>query len=147
MKEINRLVIRLITESALLWIIAFAIILLFETGVLPEGELTGYARLEFFLETGAIILTLLIIPLLLKPSGRKLDDIRKLALPDAIKAYRRQNAVRLLLSAIVIWGNLVLYYATLDNTGGLCALTGGAAALYCLPSRKRVVNELNIEEP
>lgn len=147
MKEINQLLMRQIIEFALLWIIAFSIIVLFETGILSEGELAGHAQLEFFLETGAIILTLLIIPFSLKQFGQKLNYIRELTLLDAIKAYRKWNTVRLLIFAIIIWGNLILYYVTLNNIGGLCALISSAAALYYLPSKKRVINELNIEEP
>lgn len=147
MKEINQLLMRQIIEFALLWIIAFSIIVLFETGILSEGELAGHAQLEFFLETGAIILTLLIIPFSLKQFGQKLNYIRELTLLDAIKAYRKWNTVRLLLFAIIIWGNLILYYVTLNNIGGLCALISSTAALYYLPSKKRVINELNIEEP
>lgn len=146
MKEIKQTLIRQKTEFALLWIIALCIITMFETGIIHEGELAGQATIEFYLETGAIILTLLIIPLSLKLFTRKLNNLRELTLRDAIKAYQRWNSVRLSLLAIIIWGNLILYYITLNNIGALCALISSIAALYCIPSKERIINELNIQE-
>lgn len=146
MKEIKQTLIRQKTEFALLWIIALCIITMFETGIIHEGELAGQATIEFYLETGAIILTLLIIPLSLKLFNRKLSHFRKLILIDAIKAYQQWSSIRLFLLAIIIWGNLVLYYITLNNIGALCALISSIAALFCIPDKKRIINELNIQE-
>ena len=44
----------------------------------------------------------------------------------------------------------MLYYATMNSIGGLCALVSGIAALFCVPGTRRLMNELEItnnEEP
>lgn len=46
--------------------------------------------------------------------------------------------------AIVTFLNIYVYYTTLDNIGGLCALIGVTASIFCLPSEKKLKEELNI---
>ncbi len=48
--------------------------------------------------------------------------------------------------------NLSFYYLTLNNTGVLCAMMALIASLFCVPTRKRMLDELDLvkeenEEP
>lgn len=146
MEELNKWLRRQQGEYALFWLLSLGVVVLFETGLLDEGGLAGDARLEFVLETFAILLTLGVIPFALKLSGMRRAHLRALPLLEALRAYHRAGWVRLLLLGIVVWGNLVLYYLTLNSIGGLCALLGCIAALFCVPSRHRMLNELEITE-
>jgi hypothetical protein len=42
--------------------------------------------------------------------------------------------------------NLVVYYLTLNQLSMFCALMAMVASLFCWPSSKRVLNELNLTE-
>lgn len=116
----------------------------FECGWLEEGSLTGHARLEFGLETAAILLTLLGIPLSLKLFSRRVVRLRTLPLLASLRAYHRLSLLRLSILAFIVWGNLLLYYTTVNSIGGLCALLGCIASLFCVPGRRRLMNELEI---
>ena len=150
MKEIKKWTRRMQAEYALLWLTALAIAAAFECGWCEEGALLGRPRAEFALETTSILLTLGLIPTALRLFGRRVNALRDLPLRTALKAYHRRNLARLALLAIPIWGNLMLYYATMNSIGGLCALVSGIAALFCVPGTRRLMNELEItnnEEP
>ena len=70
--------------------------------------------------------------------------IVKSSLQVAMRLYKRWNEIRLLMLAIVTFLNIYVYYTTLDNIGGLCALIGVTASIFCLPSEKKLKEELNI---
>ena len=78
--------------------------------------------------------------------SRKVLTWRALPLLEALKAYHRWNLIRLIMLAVIAWGNLVLYYLTLNNIGGLCALLACLAALFCVPGKRKLMNELEITE-
>ena len=144
MEEIKKWTRRLLWEYGLLWVVAAALMATFECGWLEEGSLTGHARLEFGLETAAILLTLLGIPLSLKLFSRRVVRLRTLPLLASLKAYPRLSLLRLSILAFIVWGNLLLYYTTVNSIGGLCALLGCIASLFCVPGRRRLMNELEI---
>lgn len=146
MEEIRKWVHWQQGEYALFWLLALGVALLFEGGLLDEGGLVGQAQLEFMLETLTILLTLGMIPLALKLFTWRRARLRALPLLDALRAYHHIGLVRLLLLGLVVWGNLVLYYLTLNSIGGLCALLGCIASLFCVPGRRRTLSELEIEE-
>ena len=150
MKEIKKWTRRMQAEYALLWLTALAIAAAFESGWCEEGALLGRPRAEFALETASILLTLGLIPTALRLFGRRVNALRDLPLRTALKACHHRNLARLALLAIPIWGNLMLYYATMNSIGGLCALVSSIAALFCVPGTRRLMNELEItnnEEP
>ena len=62
----------------------------------------------------------------------------------ALKRYVQWNIVRLGVLEVAIVVNLLCYYLTLSSTGNLCMLIGLTASLFCLPSEKRLRNELHI---
>lgn len=145
MEEIKETAVRMQVEYVLVWVVTLVIALVFECGILDEGALVGNPRVEFLFETVEIQFTLAIIPLSLKYFGRTLPKWRVLPLKAALQAYHKTAVVRLFLLAFAVWGNLLLYYITLNNIGGLCALIAGIAILFCVPGKKRIMNELDLE--
>lgn len=145
MQEIHRTLVRQWIEYTVLWVVAALIVLLFEWGCMEEGALAGEPRVTFTLQTAEILLTLALVPLSLKLYAKKLVGLSALPLLQALKAYHRWGMVRLCLLTVVVWGNLVIYYLTLNNIGSLCALIGVAASLFCVPGRRRLLTELKIE--
>ena len=99
------------------------------------------------LETIGILLTAINIPFSMKLFSlvltRKIDN---LTFPVALSRYAVWSHIRLGLLAIVVVYNLLCYYMTLNSTGALCALCALTASFFCLPSEKRLRNELHINK-
>jgi hypothetical protein len=98
------------------------------------------------LQTVTILLTLCLIPVSLKMFSAVLNK-RVLPLENAeskLLSYLHWSEVRLALMAIVALIGLSVYYTTLSSIGGLCALVGLLASLFCLPGEEKVKNELNL---
>ena len=89
---------------------------------------------------GGVAAVLIILCLVLK---KKID---LLTIPLALKRYVQWSMVRLGLLEVAIVLNVLCYYLTLSNTGNLCMLIGLTASLFCLPSEKRLRNELHINK-
>ncbi len=147
MEVIDKIVNRQRMEYAWLWIVAVCLMAAFECGWLPVGLYAGDGRMTYLLGTVGILLAIAFIPLSLKLFSLALvKKIRQLDLLDALKTYRRWGRIRLLMMAAVVWPNVVCYYLTLNNIGALCAWMGLTASLFCLPGRKRLMQELDITE-
>lgn len=147
MEEIKKLVARQRIEYAVFWIVAIGLAIGFELDFLPDGMYAGDVRMEYFLETVGILLAISLIPLSLKLFSMALvKRIRKYPLLRAIKLYERWSEFRLLMLAVAVLVNLTVYYLTLNNIGGLCALMGLTASFFCWPGMKRVMIELDITE-
>ena len=137
----NILQIEYITFIILALLFSFA----YEIGWLEEGRYATDVRMQYILESIGIIVATCFVPLALKLFGWVMEKkIRKRALTSAIKLYRLMGEIRLMLLALVVFINIYVYYATLDNIGGLCALIGVTASLFCLPSAKKIESELDL---
>ena len=62
----------------------------------------------------------------------------------ALSSYRRWSEIRLGLLVVPILTNLSFYYLTLNTTGLFCAAMSLIASLFCVPTRKRIWNELDL---
>ena len=94
-----------------------------------------------------ILLTVCLIPLSLRLFSLNLvKRIKELPLQEALKSYRLWSEVRLaLLMAPAILG-ISFYYLTLNTSGLFCACMALIASLFCVPSRKRLLAELDLPE-
>ena len=118
---------------------------MYEIGWIEEGIYAGDVRLQYIWETIAILTTVILVPLSLKLFNIIMTKkVVKSSLQVAMRLYKRWNEIRLLMLAIVTFLNIYVYYTTLDNIGGLCALIGVTASIFCLPSEKKLKEELNI---
>lgn len=144
--EIKKIVRRLWMEYLLVWLLSLGIVVLYETGVKEEGTWAHDGRICYVLQTVTILLTLCLIPVSLKMFSAVLNK-RVLPLENAeskLLSYLHWSEVRLALMAIVALIGLSVYYTTLSSIGGLCALVGLLASLFCLPGEEKVKNELNL---
>ena len=148
MKErISQMVRVLQVEYAVLWILALGVVLCNELGLFVEGHFAGDGLMEYILQTVGILLVIGLIPFSLRLFSLSLvKRIQQLPLEEAMKSYRRWSEIRLALLAVPVLINLSFYYLTLNTTGLFCAVMALLASLFCVPSRKRLMTELQLPE-
>lgn len=146
MKEkINKIMKCLQIEYIAIWVLPLLLVILYETGAMTEGGYAGDMRMDYILQSIGILLTVGLIPLALRLFSLSLvRRVQHLSLPDAIGSYRRWSEIRLGLLLVPVLVNLSFYYLTLNNTGVLCAAMSLIASLFCIPTRKRVLSELDL---
>lgn len=146
MDELVKKLIRVLQiEYAVFIMLALLFCIAYEAGWLVEGGYATDVRMQYILQTIGVLVAICLVPLSLKMFGVVLKKkIQRAPLPIAMKVYRITSEVRLVLLALVVYVNIYVYYATLDNIGGLCALIGVTASLFCLPNTKKVEAELDI---
>ncbi len=145
--EIKSIVRRLWAEYVAVWLLAAGLFLMNGTGIVEEGALAHDGRLCYVLQTATVLLTLCLIPVSLKMFGMALEKrVRPLPLPEALRSYLRWSEIRLAMLAVVVMIGLTVYHSTLSSIGGLCALVGLLATLFCLPGEERLRSELNLDD-
>ncbi len=144
-EQIKRIVKYLKVSYAIFWVIPLLLVVAGEMEWLPVGILAGDVKGTYYFETGGILLTAVCIPFSLKLfSWILVKKIDKLTITEALKWYFSWSTLRLILLEITVVVNLLCYYFTLGNTGSLCALIGLTASFFCMPSEKRLREELHI---
>ncbi len=144
-KRINRILKCLQAEYIVMWILPLLLVFLYETGVMNEGALAGDVRMDYILQTIGILLVVGLIPVSLRLFSLSLvKRVKELSLPDALSSYRRWSEVRLGLLLVPVLMNLSFYYLTLNTTGVMCAAMSLIASLFCVPTRKRMLDELDL---
>lgn len=144
-RRINKLLRCLQLEYVLVWVMPLFLVVLYEAGILAEGVYAGDARMDYILQTVGVLLTIVLIPLSLRLFSLSLvKHVKRLSLPDALISYRRWNEIRAGILLVPVLVNLSFYYLTLNNTGVLCAMMALLASLFCVPTRKRMLDELDL---
>lgn len=129
------------------WLLAAGLFLMNGTSIVEEGALAHDGRLCYVLQTATVLLTLCLIPVSLKMFGMALEKrVRPLPLPESLRSYLRWSEIRLAMLAVVVMIGLTVYHSTLSSIGGLCALVGLLATLFCLPGEERLRSELNLND-
>lgn len=145
-KKISCLLRLLEVEFALWWIFAVVWCVLYETDVFPQGSLVDDVRAEYILQTVGILLAVCLIPLSLRMFSLSLTRyVRQLSLPEALVSYRRWCEIRLAMLGAPVLFNLTVYYTTLNLTSLLCVGMLLVASLFCVPGRRRLMRELDLE--
>lgn len=145
-QEIKRLSSHLRLLYFTFWLLAILIVVLCESMDGFVGRYASNSKAVYLAETVVILLTILTIPISLKFYARMLTNkIDKLSIDKALKAYRKLNYLRLALLAVPMLVGQFVYYQMLSNTGVLCALIALCASLFCVPSEKRLRQELFIQ--
>ena len=146
-KRIKRLLRVLQAEFALLWALNALLAALYESDILPQGAFAGDARMDYAMQTAGILLAVCLIPLALRMFHLALvRRVRQLPLPEALVSCRRWNEVRLAVLLVPALFNLTVYYTTLNTTGLLCVGMVMVASLFCVPSRRRLLSDLDLEQ-
>lgn len=144
---IQRTLFKLKIEYALLWALPLLIIILGECDMEWVGLYADNARVSYVSETVGILMVASCVPVALKLFSwvliRKIDMV---SFPEALKLYFVWSSVRLLMLEVALIINILTYYLTLSNTGLLCALIALTASLFCIPSEKRLREELHINK-
>lgn len=144
-KEIKQLLQWLQLEYVWVWVLPLVLVALYETGVMTEGMYAGDVRMDYILQTVGILLAVGLIPLSLRLFSLSLvKHVKQLTLPEALKSYRRWSEIRIGMLLVPVLVNLSFYYLTLNNTGILCAMMALIASLFCIPTRKRMLDELDL---
>lgn len=144
-KKIRQLLQGLQIEYAGVWVLPLLLVTLYETGIMAEGVYAGDARMDYILQSVGILLTVGLIPLSLRLFSLSLaKHVKQLSLPQALKSYRRWSEVRIGMLLVPVLVNLSFYYLTLNNTGILCAMMALIASLFCVPTRRRMLDELDL---
>ena len=144
-KQIKLAVRNLNISYILFWVVPAFLIGAGEFELFPVGLLSDDVRVTYYFETIGILLTAICVPLSLKLFSLVLKKkIDNLTISVALKRYVVWSYVRLgLLEGVIIY-NILCYYLTLSSTGNLCMLIGLTASFFCLPSEKKLRNELHI---
>ena len=144
-EQIKRAVRNLNISYVFFWVLPAFLLGAGEFELIPVGILEGNVQSTYYFETAGILLTALCIPLSLKLFSLVLKKkIDNMTITLALKRYVQMSIVRLGILEIAIVVNLLCYYLTLSSTGNLCILIGLTASLFCLPSEKKLRNELHI---
>lgn len=145
--QIKKLTFRIKCCYWLLWLVALALVLFGELGNSWVGCLAHDVKTVYFSETVIILLTAICIPVSLKLfSWMMTHRIDQMSIEQALKAYFRISVSRILLLALPMIVGLLIYYLMQTGTGVLCALIALTASLFCVPSEKRMKNELRIDK-
>lgn len=146
-KQIKRILRKQIGVFIALWALPVLCVCLYETDVFAEGIYAGNAQMEYVLQMTGILLTLGLIPFSMRMFNLTLvKRVRELPLQQAMKSYSRWSDVRLCLLFVPAILNLQFYYLTLNTTGIFCATMALTASLFCVPSKGRIINELDLSE-
>ena len=147
MEEAVRKLLRCLKiEYAVFWLLTMLAVALYELDVLYQGVLVGDVRTTYMLEVLGILLTVCLIPFSLRLFSLSLVRcVQQRTLMDAMASYRRWSEIRLALLLVPTLVNLSIYFWTLDTTGLFCAAMALVASLFCVPGKKRLEDELNLQ--
>ena len=146
-KQIERILTLQKVMFAIVWIAPVLIVVLNETGVYQKGIYQGDAQMDYILQSISILLTMGLIIFALRMFNLNLvKRIKNLPLQEALKSYRIWCDVRLSLLFVPILLDFAFYYLTLNTTSLFCGLMALLATLFCVPSKNRIMNELDLPE-
>lgn len=131
----------------LFWLLPILLVIAYETNLLTVGLYADDVRMQYIGETIGILIAMICVPVslkLFKIALRKRIDATDLT--DALTKYVLWSGIRLGILEIAVLPNVILYYLTLNNVGAFCALIALTASVFCLPSEKRLREELNVTE-
>ena len=146
-EQIERILTLQKVMFAIVWIAPVLIVVLNETGVYQKGIYQGDAQMDYILQSISILLTMGLIIFALRMFNLNLvKRIKNLPLQEALKSYRIWSDVRLSLLFVPILLDFAFYYLTLNTTSLFCGLMALLATLFCVPSKNRIMNELDLPE-
>ncbi|MDR3119384.1 MAG: hypothetical protein LBU44_08240 [Mediterranea sp.] len=132
-------------QYALFWLLPVLLAAAFEVGLLSEGLCTGNPQMMYAWETAGILIALVCVPLSLKLFGLALKKkIGRSRTAETLSRYVFLSGVRLGILEAAVLPNILVYYLTLSNIGIFCSLISLTASVFCLPSEKRMCEELNL---
>lgn len=116
------------------WVVGALLVFLAENEIIPTGYATG-VQTAYYLNLTAIVLTLTGIYVGLKFFHIPFVKRHIGTAPSATAALARWTSLRLIGMMVVIWADLLIYYATLSSQGGFCALLALLGYVFCRPAK------------
>ena len=127
------------------WALPILVVAAGEFNWLPTGDYAGNFMTNYCLEFAGILLAATLVPVSLNLfHWTLLKKIDKLPFDRALLLYGRMSIIRLSLLAIITIFNLISYYLVMSTTCMLCACIGLVASFFCIPSDRRLREELQI---
>ena len=146
-EQIKRILTLQKVMFSIVWVAPILIVVLNETGVYQKGIYQGDVQMDYILQSISILLTMGLIIFALRMFNLNLvKRIKNLPLQEALKSYRIWCDVRLSLLFVPILLDFAFYYLTLNTTSLFCGLMALLATLFCVPSKNRIMNELDLPE-
>ncbi|NDW11590.1 hypothetical protein D0T50_01650 [Bacteroides sp. 214] len=121
------------------------LVLLFEANLFGMGMFAEDGRMQYILETLGVLLVIAEVPLSLKLFNIMLKKMSAMEnISDRLETYKTWSAVRLAMLETAAVLNIIIYYLTMNNIGGFCAVIALAASIFCFPSDSRLRTELQL---
>ena len=122
-------------ELVAVWLLAVITVLLGEMGVIPNGVVQPHSQDEFLLNTAAIVLTVVGIPVAMRLfTLSSTRGLRRMNIDEALDSYHLWSVVRMAILALTAVFGLVVYYLAAHVSGAFCALIALGVTLFCWPS-------------
>ncbi len=127
------------------WLMPVIFIFIGYTSIIQFDSISNDSVSTYFLEVAEVGATILLIPLALKMMPWLLKTkIDHLGIEKAIESYKIYSILQLVLISIPIILGMVIYVLTKGNIGIFCHLIGVTSLLFCIPSEKRMRQDLHI---
>lgn len=142
-KYIQKLLNALRVEIVIVWVMAVMAVVLGELDVIPNGLVLPHSSEEFELNTVAIVLTVVGIPVAIKLfTLNTTKGLRRMNYDEALKSYHVWSIVRLGILLIALVFSIGVYYIATSVSGAFCALIALLATVYCWPSGAKITSYL-----
>ena len=128
------------------WALPILIVAAGEFDIIPNGgAFVDNASFVYGYQFVGILLACCLVPIALKLFQWTMEKkVDKLSFPDALKKYAKINIIRIGLLGLVSVFNLIAYYLIASTTCLFCASIALALSLFCIPSDRRLREELNL---
>lgn len=121
------------------WALLLLLFVLGSNDTFFNGLFAHQAMLIYLLETGLVLITAAVIPLSLKLFNSKISTAQKSSSSsEVIEVYNRWSYIRLASLFVVALFGIVIHYLCVSSAAGLCTLLICFAALFCIPSKKKL---------
>lgn len=141
----KKLALRLLAGWFAIYVVAGIIILLFETGVFPKGQITDTGTI-YVMQVVAVLVSLAMIPVALRGFRKMMDRMEDEPFRKRLKVYMIFSWLRLAAFFIVVEYSVLLYYLINDDIGLYCAVIGAICSMFCIPSRNSLEYETGWED-
>ena len=136
---------RLKLSYYMFWIYLILLVVVFELLTSIHGFFADNGQLVYGLETITILITAGAIPLALKLFGKNTAGLREHeSVTFVLAEYQKWSSIRLLILGAVLTLALATHYLCMSSAGSLCALLIGFAALFCIPTKSKLLYLLEI---
>ena len=138
-KYIEKLRRTLVCEFVTVWVLAAAIVVAGETGLIPNGLVEPHSNIEFILNTTIVLITIGGIPLALRLFSLNITrGLRRMDYDEALRSYHVWSAVRLGILLFASLLGITTYYLTMSVSAAMCGLIALVVTLYCWPSGEKI---------